>query len=125
MWIYAIATGLMRRDSASGAFQGYSGKGHTLEDGRNNPALCNVPNVGPIPPGTYTIGEPHTSPNTGPYTMALDPTPDTNTFGRSEFRIHGNNAADDASHGCIILPPDARHAIWESGDHSLVVVAGP
>jgi hypothetical protein len=23
----------------------------------------------------------------------------------SSFRVHGNNASNDASHGCIILPP--------------------
>ena len=85
--------------------------------------MQDVPGKGPVPAGTYTIGQPHYSPNTGPYTMDLVPQPGTDTFGRSLFRIHGNNEANDASHGCIILPPDARHAVWESGDHDLLVVA--
>lgn len=120
-WTYHIASGRMVNAADATVFQGYSGAGHSSAEGRNNPAMCNVVAKGPIPPGQYTIGAPHASPNTGPYTMNLDPKPGTNTFGRSAFRIHGNNAANDASHGCIILPPDARHAIWESGDHDLIV----
>jgi hypothetical protein len=33
---------------------GYSGAG----DGKNKPEMQDVPNVGPIPQGNYTIGEP-------------------------------------------------------------------
>jgi hypothetical protein len=103
-------------------FIGYSGAGHTMMEGRNNPSMQNVQNKGPIPCGIYDIGDPHYSATTGPYTMNLDPTPETNTYGRSLFRIHGNNERNDASHGCIILPPDARRAVWNSGDHQVTVV---
>lgn len=127
MWRYSIKTGWMVRNDDT--FQGYSGAGHALVDGRNNPAMQNIPNVGPIPVGMYTIGAPHDSPRTGRYTMDLNPIEWTGVltawldmYGRSAFRIHGNNAEDDASHGCIILPPGARRAVWESGDHALQVV---
>jgi hypothetical protein len=48
----------------------------------------------------------------------------TETFGRSEFRIHGDSIAHPgmASHGCIILPRAVRDAIWRSGDRALEVV---
>lgn len=120
-WKYTISTGTMERGDQ--VFQGYSGKGHSLIEGRNNPALVNAQGVGPIPMGEYTIGGPYNSTHTGPYTLTLDAKPGTETYGRSAFRIHGNNATNDASHGCIVLPPDARRAVWNSGDHDLTVVA--
>lgn len=97
---------------------GYSGTG----EGRNNSAMQNVPNVGPTPQGTYDIGPAYNNPNTGPSTMNLTPQPGTNTFGRDLFRIHGNNAANDASHGCPIAPPDVRNQINDSPDRVLHVV---
>lgn len=121
-WTYQIHTGRMTRVPGGQTFVGYSGAGHTWSEGRNNPAMCHDVGKGPIPPGSYSIGEPHPSPHTGPYTMNLDALPGTDTFGRSAFRIHGNNAEDDASEGCVIMPPNARKAIWESGDHTLSVV---
>jgi hypothetical protein len=54
--------------------------------------------------------------------MNLTPQPDTDTFGRNLFRIHGNNAANDASHGCAIAGPDIRNQINNSSDHILQVV---
>jgi hypothetical protein len=35
--------------------------------------------------------------------------------------IHGNNAQNNASQGCIILGPDIRQQISASGDHVLAV----
>lgn len=89
----------------------YSGNG----DGRNNPFMEAVPNVGPIPHGDWLIGPPYDSVKTGPFTLPLyraaaEPVPGS----RSAFRIHGNNRTNDASHGCII--PEGGHAarvvIW-------------
>jgi hypothetical protein len=54
--------------------------------------------------------------------MHLDPLPGTSTFGRSLFRIHGNNAVNDASHGCVILGPFIRRAIADSDDTDFEVV---
>lgn len=121
MWTYKIALGQMIGPQGE-VFPGYSGAGYTEADGRNNPEMVADPDKGPIPPGCYTIMPPENDPRTGPYSMHLEPTLTTNTFGRSAFLIHGNNAANDASHGCIILPPDARHDIWASGDHDLTVM---
>lgn len=46
---------------------GYSGNG----SGVNNPSAQNQPNVGPIPQGSYDIGQQFNSPNTGPGVLPL------------------------------------------------------
>lgn len=118
-WTWDQSAGTMTR--AGTTFHGYAGH----EAGKNNPALQDAQGIGPVPRGGWDIGAPYTSQNTGPYTLALTPHADTDTCGRSAFRIHGDSIAHpgEASHGCIILPPAARHAIWDSGDHELLVVA--
>lgn len=117
-WSYSQKTGELLRD---GAFEGtgYSG----TRGGRNNPDAQNIPNVGPIPRGMYRIGQAYDHPELGPCVMNLDQQPGTMTFGRDLFRIHGDNARHDASHGCIILGPAIRRLIAASEDRELVVMA--
>lgn len=69
---------------------------------RNDPRATHMAAKGPLPAGYYTIGPAHTSPHTGPLTMDLEPFPENAMFGRSLFRLHGDNAEHDASDGCII-----------------------
>jgi lipoprotein-anchoring transpeptidase ErfK/SrfK len=117
MWTYSVAGGALARNGAArGA--GYSGFG----EGRNNIGKVKVPMVGPIPPGRYRIGPAYRHARLGPVTMNLDPMPGTDCFGRSLFRIHGDNATRDASHGCIILARPLREAIASSGDRILDVI---
>ena len=119
MWTYKQSDGTLTQD---GVFEGtgYSGTG----DGRNNPRMQDVQNVGPIPCGQYIIGPAYDDlGGLGPCVMHLDPYPSTNTFGRSLFRIHGDNVNHDASHGCVILGPSIRHLIAASDDRTLVVVS--
>lgn len=116
MWGFRISTGAITANSLK-IGTGYSGSG----DGRGNPKMAAVPDVGPIPPGKYRIGPAYDDEHLGPCVMHLDPLPGTNVFGRSLFRIHGNNAANDASHGCVIAPPAARRAINNSRDRILEV----
>ena len=118
MWLYAIATGQLTHD---GAFEGFGYSGAIT--GRNNVQCCSIPNVGPIPPGDYTIGPVYEHPTLGPFVMNLTPLPGTNTFGRDLFRIHGDNANHDASHGCVILGRSQRVAISKSDDNLLRVTA--
>ncbi|BCQ27646.1 DUF2778 domain-containing protein (plasmid) [Caballeronia sp. NK8] len=99
------------------ARNGYSGAG----EGRNNPAMEDVQNVGPIPQGSYAIAHARHSTRTGPVSMDLAPEVGTHTFGRSAFMIHGDNLSHTASHGCIILPRSTRTQIEESADRRLVV----
>ena len=120
MWTWDISAGELSRD---GQFvsKGYSGKAR----GKNNPALVAAVALGPIPPGRWSIVARYDSANVGPAALKLEPTPGTETFGRSAFRIHGDSIRDpgNASHGCIILPRPVRDRIWASGDRELLIVA--
>lgn len=118
MWTYAIASGALSRDGET-CGRGYSGFG----EGRDNIGKVKVPMVGPIPPGRYRIGKPYAHARLGPVTMNLDPMPGTDCFGRSLFRIHGDNATHDASHGCIILSRILRDEIAAGPDRLLDVIA--
>jgi hypothetical protein len=121
MWTFIQQTGYLLDAAGQLFYQGYSGNG----DGKNNPAMQAVPNIGPLPCGSYIIGEPEDSPRTGPYTLPLISDPANEMFGRSLFRIHGDNIAapGTASDGCIVVNQPYRTQIWESGDHQLSVVA--
>jgi hypothetical protein len=118
--MYSQRSGMLTRDGTTIAI-GYSGH----DDGKNNPTMQEVPNVGPIPVGRYDIGDPRDSQKVGPYALPLEPVDGTNTFGRTAFMIHGDSIVHPgtASEGCIILLRDARHQIGESDDRRLVVTA--
>jgi len=100
--------------------RGYSGSGKTLAEGRNNPDMQAVQARGPIPRGRWTIGRAYEHAKLGPVCMNLAPV-DHDALGRSLFRIHGNNRADDASYGCIILDRPTRTMIAMSADKTLEV----
>lgn len=120
MWVYSQSSGKLTRDGALIA-TGYSGS----VDGKNDPAKQTVPNVGPIPRGSYTIGDPvlFTAVH-GPFVMPLTPNLHTQMFGRSGFLIHGDSVVEPgtASQGCIILSRPVRDAIAKSGDRNLLVI---
>lgn len=118
-WTYRQSTGeLLQDDTFEGT--GYSGTG----EGHNNPDMQDVHDVGPLPTGTYKIGAAYDDIGAlGPCVMALEPSEDMETFGRSAFRIHGDNVQHDASHGCIILGPAIRRKIAASADRELVVIS--
>jgi hypothetical protein len=99
----------------------YSGNGV----GKNNPAMQQVPCIGPIPRGRYRILKPaFDSPTHGPVVMRLEAFPGTNTFSRSGFLIHGDSKRDpgNASLGCIVATRWARELIAENEDDILEVV---
>ena len=116
MFEYHISTGTILHN---GKFlgSGYSGN----REYRNNPRATRLKARGPIPRGRYIIGSARKSPTLGPLVMNLDADNSTDTFGRYLFRIHGDNARHDASHGCIILGPSIRRYIANSGDKVLIV----
>lgn len=121
MWIYAQKTGTLWRDGKQVAC-GYSGCG----EGKNDPAMQAVADAGPIPQGRWKIaGPPINTRDHGPYVLRLEPAPDTQTFGRGGFLMHGDSIKSPgcASHGCVILPRVAREEVWTSGDRNLEVVA--
>lgn len=118
-WTWDESAGTMTGADGVVVGHGYSGAGL----GKNNPDMASAVGVGPIPCGTWTMTSVKDSPNTGPFTIVLEPAPGTDPLGRSAFRIHGDSISHPgtASHGCIILPRSVREAIWGSGDHELVV----
>jgi RHS repeat-associated protein len=128
-WEYRQSTGEMayvndsteaRTIIVQGNAGAYSGQG----PGVNNPAYQAVQDVGPIPQGAYIIGPAYTHPNLGPVTMNLYPANSFQMFGRSRFRIHGDNSAQNqtASEGCIVLPRAAREQMGNSPDKELWVL---
>lgn len=114
-WTFRQRDGETAENGIHKAF-GYSGFG---ED-KNNPDSEAKPGLGPIPRGKWRIGPAHDHPHLGPCVMNLFPV-DHDAHGRTAFRIHGDNVTHDASHGCIILGPDIRHLIRDSGDAELYV----
>lgn len=121
MWKYSQSTGELTSPAGSSVGHGYSGHG----DGVNNPALQNVEKVGPIPQGLWSIGQFfYDIGGKGPIVAHLTPMPETNTFSRSGFMIHGDNEElnHTASEGCIILPRGIRQMMEVSLDRSLLVV---
>lgn len=119
-WVYFQGSGNLLKGEEVAAI-GYSGNGRGL----NNSAFQGIRDIGPIPQGTWLIGAKFDSQTHGRYCLRLHPSADTTTFGRSGFLIHGDNKQGNqsASHGCIILPYQAREMIWCSNDHVLTVVA--
>jgi hypothetical protein len=121
-WQYSQSQGIISRNGQVILGGGYAGNGLGL----NNPEAQDQHNVGPLPQGHYLMTALVDSPKTGIATIILDPDPGTEMYGRSAFRIHGDNGRDDqsASDGCIVAGHAAdRTAIWDTGDHDLEVTA--
>lgn len=97
---------------------GYAGR----KSGRNNPQMERVSSWGPLPKGFYELLSPKHHPRLGPISIPLRPMATTKMYGRAGFYIHGDNATNDASRGCIILNRAAREAILQYGVHALEVV---
>lgn len=123
MWKYAQSTGTLASPGGV-TYQGYSG---AEPFGLNNPLWQNVPNVGPIPQGTYTIGAPEDTIAHGPFALPLIPFLSNVMFGRSDFLMHGDEVDHPGQHlaseGCVIMALAVRQAVWASGDRLLAVFA--
>lgn len=121
-WTYHQATGQLEDVLHWGCGAGYAGNGQ----GKNNPQMQDVPDVGPLPQGWYAIQPPVDTTTHGPYVLWLIPDPANEMFGRAGFGIHGDSIEHPglASEGCIILPRVTREKIWNSLDHQLQVVNG-
>lgn len=125
-WRYEQDTG---RLYYKGAFVGAGYAGHPPHV--NDPDAQEMQSIGPLPRGTYTIGPPYKHPTKGPVVQNIDPEPDTEMFGRSLFRFHGESVkppAGYASEGCIIMARPVREQIAaavtaavEEADSRLVV----
>ncbi len=106
--------------------KGYAGRG----TGKNNPLMTYIKDTGPLPCGTYTIGDPYDHPQLGPICFNLSPDASNEMFGRSLFRIHADSIAHpgEASHGCIVIDRTARQALAtlvKQGARVLTVLGSP
>jgi len=69
---------------------------------RNNPSCqCKV-SVGPLPQGTYSLGNMMTFKGMN-YCYELYPSSSNNMCGRSGFLIHGGDCSGNPSEGCIVI----------------------
>jgi hypothetical protein len=118
-WRYEQATGHLSRDGIYFT-RGYAG----AREGKNNPAMQTVPNVGPLPVGRYAMTAIMDLSDKGPRCIRLVQI-EGPTFGRSGFLIHGDSMTHpgDASEGCIIVGGRTnRELIWGTKDRELEVV---
>lgn len=123
MWIYVIPTGQLYLPQGDVLAICYSGApGFT-----NDITKISLPFQGPIPVGDWRIGPPYTHPRLGAMTMDLFPLVNTITYGRDDFRLHGDSIENAgkrmASDGCIVAPLFARADVAKSPDHWLRTVA--
>jgi len=81
---------------------------------RNNPSCqCQV-SVGPLPQGTYTLGNMYTYKGM-PYCYDLYPSSSNNMCGRSGFLIHGGGCSGNPSEGCIVIEDQNTRYLIKSG----------
>lgn len=121
MWYYLQASGELLRTTAIVVGTGYAGHG----EGKNNPGLQHVANVGPLPCGDYLIEEAHDSLMHGPLCFRLTPDPLNDMFGRDHMMIHGDSIEHpgEASQGCVVMARHIRDFINTSVDRRLRVLA--
>jgi hypothetical protein len=65
-----------------------------------------VSNTGPIPQGSYVVGNPTNTPSGLIQALPLTPMDGTDTLGRNGFFIHGDNPnkpPQSSSNGCPII----------------------
>jgi hypothetical protein len=122
MWTYKQSSGELLRDGVH-VGTGYSGAG----DGKNNPDMQHVPRVGPTPRGLWKLSYVGDTKSHGPVVIRLTPHPDTQTYGRDGFLMHGDSKEHPgtASLGCIIQPRDVRELVVSrmlAGETTLEVV---
>jgi hypothetical protein len=119
-WTFKVAAGEIWRNGKLMAKGVYSGHGDAINDSSKEA----MPAHGPIPRGRWLMDGVYNSAKVGPFAIILDPAPGTNAFGRSGFRVHGDNAKGDqsASEGCVIVPRNIRDDMWQLKDHVLDVV---
>ena len=81
---------------------------------RNNPSCqCKV-SVGPLPQGTYSLGNMMTFKGM-PYCYELYPASSNSMCGRSGFLIHGGGCSGNPSEGCIVIESETTRYKIKSG----------
>jgi Protein of unknown function (DUF2778) len=119
-WVYEQETGnLFLNNAVLG--KGYSG----APDHVNKSSDEKLVSKGPIPAGLWHVAMKFPRHTLGMNVVQLKPDVRTNTFGRSEFFIHGDRDSgrpQSASNGCIVLPDNALRKVFNSSIHTIRVV---
>lgn len=126
MWTFKQRRGEL--DNPAGEFVefGYAGGDKGLHpEARNNPAYQFVKNLGPLPQGMYTMGDPVEGSPLGPLAIPLTPDASNRMEGRGGFYCHGDHigAPGTASDGCMIFSHATRLLLSTSSDKRLQVTA--
>jgi hypothetical protein len=125
-WTYVQSTGRLYRPDGTHAATGYAGGGGGARpDAVNNHAMQMIRGIGPIPVGTYTLGDAVMQSQLGQFAIPLLPDIGNVMFGRSAFYMHGDKIegpSRSASDGCIIMPRSVRDEVYTSDDRRVVVV---
>lgn len=118
-WVYKVSSHSFYLNGTYQFDANYSGRPGFKNDSANE---C-IKGKGPIPRGTYTIGDPFYHRKTKAWTMRLTPYIENQMCGRDGFMIHGDSSAHpgEASDGCIILKLPFRKIVAASSDKTLVV----
>jgi peptidoglycan hydrolase-like protein with peptidoglycan-binding domain len=124
-WIYEVTSGKFTNPEGKHIATGYSGKQGIWQ---NNVAYEREKDHGPIPRGIWKMknsaemAEIRSTPTSN--TIPLVPMPETSTYGRHSFLIHGDHITEPgtASEGCIVLGKDERLKIINHPNRMLRVV---
>ena len=119
MWIYSQTSGKLWNDAGECIGVGYSG----FEEGKNNPRLQDVVNLGPIPRGLYHITQLYHSKKVGRNSLKLAPV-GHDALKRTNLVMHGDSVTRPgyASKGCVVQKLTPRLTVWRSSDHLLKVI---
>lgn len=118
---YQVTTGKVWIEGVLQPEVGYSGHG----PGLNNSTWESMAGIGPIPEGLWQINPWEAQHgHLGVMVAHLTPLNVANTYGRSGFYFHGDNAAHNhtASDGCIVLDHNLRQRVKASGATRLWVI---
>lgn len=119
---FSQSSGLIQDEAGNHLALGWSGRG----DGKNNPRMQDIRCEGPLPQGLYRVGPWHDHPRLGPMVAELHQI-EGETFGRSEFFIHGPSSKPDhygqESMGCIVVPRPGRTKVKDLGPELVRVTA--
>jgi hypothetical protein len=124
MWTFNSSNGELFDSTGALIETGYAGGNCGKNpEGRNNQAYQYTSNIGPLPVGLYTFGDPVEGTHLGPFAIPLTPDTSNDMRGRGDFYCHGDTTpSGNASEGCIIMSHSTRTRIVNSGDNRLQVV---
>ena len=115
----AIQAGVVSQDGRGPIGRFYAGApGHV-----NKPDDCALVGLGPLPVGVYQMGPPIDDPDVGQFAIPLTQI-QGNTYNRSAFLWHGDNASkapESSSRGCPISPRSVREIGAADPDQLLTV----